>query len=243
MVDDDIVKFDAVSGVTAIGSTYNDASFEDILFMVTSAPTATTITITMAAAEAGTQLSNSGSASALCYVTVGPAQEVGGYGWGTRQLGLELLQDQRPLLYQQLLQFPPAAVTTIVIADSTAFPTSGEIRIDSEDISFTANDTSTGTLSGGARNVNGTTLAGHSSGATVTNISDYVAWGEASSADFTIEPGLWVLDNYGTKLMALVYNGSCYEWDAAASNPTENRATVVSQEHQQLLETYDSVSG
>ena len=28
--------------------------------------------------------------------------------------------------------------------------------------------------------------------------------------------------------MALVYNGSCYEWDAAASNPTENRATVVS---------------
>jgi len=28
--------------------------------------------------------------------------------------------------------------------------------------------------------------------------------------------------------MALVYNGACYEWDAAASNPTENRATVVS---------------
>jgi len=41
---------------------------------------------------------------------------------------------------------------------------------------------------------------------TVTNISDYVAWGEASSADYTIEPGLWVLDNYGTKLIALIYN-------------------------------------
>ena len=65
LVDDDIVKFDAVSGVTAIGSTYNDASFEDIKFMVTSAPTATTITITMAAAESGTQLINSCSASAL----------------------------------------------------------------------------------------------------------------------------------------------------------------------------------
>ena len=61
LVDDDIVKFDAVSGVTAIGSTYTDASFEDIKFMVTSAPTSTTITITMAAAESGTQLSNSGS--------------------------------------------------------------------------------------------------------------------------------------------------------------------------------------
>jgi hypothetical protein len=226
LVDDDIVKFDAVSGVTAIGSTYNDASFEDIKFMVTSAPTATTITITMAAAESGTQLSNSGSASALCYVTVGPAQEVGGYGWGTGTYS-GAASGAATTTLSTTLAVPPAAVTTVVIADSTAFPTSGEIRIDSEDISFTDNDTATGTLSGGARNVNGTTLAGHSSGATVTNISDYVAWGEASSADFTIEPGLWILDNYGTKLMALVYNGSCYEWDAAASNPTENRATVV----------------
>jgi len=227
LVDDDIVKFDAVSGVTAIGSTYNDASFEDIKFMVTSAPTSTTITITLAAAESGTQLSNSGSASALCYVTVGPAQELGGYGWGTGTYSGSASGAATTTL-STTLAVPPAAVTTVVIADSTAFPTSGEIRIDSEDISFTANDTSTGTLSGGARAANGTTLAGHTSGATVTNISDYVAWGEASSADFTIEPGLWILDNYGTKLMALVYNGSCYEWDAAASNPTENRATVVS---------------
>ncbi len=64
-------------------STYNDASFEGIKFMVTSAPTATTITITMATQESGTPLSNTGSATAQCYVNVGPAQEVGGYGWGT----------------------------------------------------------------------------------------------------------------------------------------------------------------
>ena len=226
LVDDDIVKFDAVSGVTAIGSTYTDASFEDIKFMVTSAPTSTTITITMAAAESGTQLSNSGSASALCYVTVGPAQEVGGYGFGTGTYSGSASGAATTTL-STTLAVPPAAVTTIVIADSTAFPTSGEIRIGTEDISFTANDTATGTLSGGARNVNGTTLAGHTAGATVTNISDYVAWGDPSSADYTIEPGLWVLDNYGTKLMALVYNGACYEWDAAAANPTENRATIL----------------
>ena len=74
---------DGVSGVTAVGSTYNDASFEDIKFMVTSAPTSTTIEVTMAATETGTPLSNSGSASGLCYYTVGPAQQLGGYGWGT----------------------------------------------------------------------------------------------------------------------------------------------------------------
>jgi len=232
LVDDDIVKFDAVSGVTAIGSTYNDASFEDILFMVTSAPTATTITITMAAAESGTQLSNSGSASALCYVTVGPAQEVGGYGWGT---GNWSGSASGPATTTLGADISDTSTTSITLADSTAFPTSGEIRVGTEDISFTANDTSTGIVSGGARGVNGTTAQSsstspstHSSGDTVTNISDYVAWGEASSADFTIEPGLWILDNYGTKLIALVYNGACYEWDAAASNPTGNRATVVS---------------
>ena len=224
LVDDDIVKFDGVSGVTAVGSTYTDASFEDILFMVTSAPTSTTITITMASAESGTQLSNSGSASALCYVTVGPAQEVGGYGWGT---GTYSGSASGPATTTLVTTLPDDATTNVVLTDSTAFPTSGEIRIGTEDISFTANNTSTGTLSGGARAQNGTTRAAHTAGATITNISDYVGWGDASSADYTIEPGLWVLDNYGTKLMALIYNGACYEWDAAASNPTANRATIV----------------
>ena len=226
LVDDDIVKFDGVSGVTAVGSTYTDASFEDILFMVTSAPTATTITITMASAESGTQLSNSGSASALCYVTVGPAQEVGGYGWGTGTYSGSASGPATTTLVTTIAA--DAAVTSVTLTSSTAFPSSGEIRIGSEDITYTANDTSTGILSGGARAANGTTLAEHTAGATITNISDYVAWGEASSADYTIEPGLWVLDNYGTKLMALIYNGACYEWDAAASNPTANRATVIS---------------
>jgi len=227
LIDDDIVLMDGVSGVTAVGSTYTDASFEDIKFMVTAAPTSTTIEVTMASSEAGTPLSNSGSASGLCYYSVGPAQQLGGYGWGTGNWS-GAASGAATTTLATTLAVPPAAVTTIVLTDSTAFPTSGEIRIGTEDISFAANDTSTGTLSGGARNVNGTTLAGHTSGATVTNISDYVGWGEASSADFTIDPGLWVLDNYGTKLIALIYNAQCFEWDAAASNPTENRATIIS---------------
>ena len=117
--------------------------------------------------------------------------------------------------------------TDVVLANSAAFPSSGEIRIGTEDISFTSNNTSTNTLSGGARGVNGTTKATHSSGASVLNISDYVAWGDPSNADFTINPGLWVLDNYGTKLIALIYNGSCFEWDASLSNATSTRATLL----------------
>ena len=226
LADDDIILMDAVSGVTAIGSTYTDASFEDIKFMVTAAPTATTIEVTMATAEALTPLSNSGSASALCYYSVGPAQQLGGYGFGTGNWSGAASGPATTTLVTTIAS--DAAVTTVVLTSSAAFPTSGEIRIGSEDISFTANDTSTGTLSGGSRSVNGTTLALHTAGATITNISDYVAWGEASSADFTINPGLWILDNYGTKLIALIYNGQCFEWDSSVANPTGTRATIIS---------------
>ena len=118
-------------------------------------------------------------------------------------------------------------VTDIPLTDTSQFPATGEIRIGTEDISYTSNNTTTNILSGGAREVNGTTKAAHSGGVTVTNISDFVAWGEASSADFTIDPGLWVLDNFGTKLIALIYNNRCFEWDSAATNATSIRATII----------------
>ena len=186
--ENDIVKFDNVSGVTAVGSTYTDASFEDIKFMVTSVPTTATFTITMDTAESGTALSLSGSAAVLCYYAVGPAQQLGGYGWGTALWGGTALGPATTTLASTIND----TVTDIPLTNSAAFPTTGEIRIGSEDISFTSNNTTTNILSGGAREVNGTTKATHSGGASVLNISDYVAWGEASSAAFTIAPGLWV---------------------------------------------------
>ena len=221
LTDDDIVMFDGVSGVTAVGSTFNDATFEDKKFMVTSVPDATTFTITMDTQEVGTPLSASGSASVLCYYTVGPTQQLGGYGWGTALWGGTAAGPATTTLVSTIND----TVTDIPLTSSAAFPTSGEIRIGTEDISFTANDTTTGILSGGAREINGTSKTSHTAGATITNISDYVAWGDASSADFTIAPGLWVLDNYGTKLIALIYNGPCFEWDATGS--TSTRATVI----------------
>ena len=221
--EDDIVMFDSVSGVTAVGSTYTDATFEDQKFMVTSVPTTSTFTITMDAQESGTPLSTSGSASILCYYTVGPAQQLGGFGWGTGLWAGTAIGAATTTLASTIND----SVTDIPLTSTAAFPSTGEIRIGSEDISFTANNTTTNILSGGAREVNGTTKAGHSAGATVTNISDFVAWGEASSSDFTIDPGMWVLDNYGTKLIALIYNGQCFEWDAAGAGATSTRATLL----------------
>ena len=223
LADNDIVMFDSVSGVTAVGSTYTDATFEDIKFMVASVPTSTTFTITMASQESGTPLSTSGSASALLYYTVGPSQQLGGFGWGTGLFGGTSLGAATTTLASTIND----TVTDIPLTNSAAFPSAGEIRIGTEDISYTANNTTTNILSGGAREVNGTTKAGHSGGATVTNISSFAGWGDPSSTDFTIDPGLWILDNYGTKLIALIYNGKCFEWDAAAANATNTRATLL----------------
>ena len=219
--EDDIVLFDSVTGLS--GSTFTNATFEDNKFMVTSVPTTTTFTITMDTAESGTPLSAAGSASVLIYYTVGPAQQLGGFGWGTGLWSGTALGAATTTLASTIND----TVTDIPLTNSAAFPSAGEIRIGSEDISFTANNTTTNILSGGAREVNGTTKAGHSAGATVTDISKFVAWGDPSSSDFTIDPGLWILDNFGTKLIALIYNGQCFEWDAAATNATGNRATII----------------
>ena len=223
--EDDIVMFDSVTGVPA-GSTYSDATFEDKKFMVTAVPTTDTFDITMDTQESGTPLTTSdgNSTSVLCYYTVGPAQQLGGYGWGTALWGGTALGPATTTLATAITDL---ITTDIVLTSSSAFPSTGEIRIGTEDISFTSNNTTTNTLSGGARGVNGTSKATHSGGATVTNILSYVAWGDPSSADFTIDPGLWVLDNYGTKLIALIYNGKCFEWYAAAAAAVNNRATVL----------------
>ena len=221
LLQNDIVMFDTVSGLS--GSTFTNATFEDEKFMVTSVPTGTTFTITMAAQETGTPVTNSGSTSVLCYYNVGPAQQLGGFGFGTGLFGGTVLGAATTTLASTIND----AVTSIPLTDSSAFPSSGTIQIGTEFISYTNNNTTTNILSGGAREVNGTTAAAHSAGVTITNITSYAGWGSASSTDFTIDPGLWILDNYGTKLIALIYNGACFEWDASPSNATSIRATVL----------------
>ena len=223
LLEDDIVLFDNVTGVTG-SSTYNNATFEDKKFMVTSVPGGTAFTITMDANESGTPLSTAGSASVLCYYSVGPAQQLGGFGWGAGLFSGTSIGPATTTLQTALTN---TTGTTIVLASTSAFPATGTIQIENEFITYTNNNTATNTLTGGARGANGTTAATHSAGVTVTNISNFSGWGDPASSDFTIDPGLWVLDNYGTKLIALIYNGKCFEWDASATNATSTRATVL----------------
>ncbi len=221
--DDDIVMFENVSGLS--GSTFTNATFEGKKFMVTSVPNNTTFTLTMATTEAGTPLSGAGSADALYYYSVGPAKQESGFGWGTGLFGGVVNGAATTTLATALTN---TTGTTVVLTSSAAFPASGTIQIGTEFITYTANNTATGTLTGGARGANGSTAATHSVGAAVTDVSNFNGWGQAaSSTQFTLNPGLWVLDNFGTKLIALIYNNECFEWDASAPNAVANRATII----------------
>ena len=222
MSEDDIVLLDTVTAPP--GSGYTDADFEGKKFMATSIPSASTITITMDSAASGTT-TNVGSARAQTYYTVGPEQEIGGFGFGTGQWAGTASGPATTTLVSTIAA--DAAVTSVTLTSSAAFPSSGTIKIGTEEITYTANDVATGIVSGGARQANGTTLAEHTAGATITNISDYVGWGQSSTEEVTLEPGMWVLDNYGTTLIALIYNSKCFSWDSTVANATNVRATVI----------------
>jgi hypothetical protein len=54
-------------------------------------------------------------------------------------------------------------------------------------------------------------------------------WGtERTTSDVILDPGIWSLDNFGEILIATIHNGKTFTWNAGASNPRNNRATLMS---------------
>jgi hypothetical protein len=219
----DILLLESVTPPT--GSGYSASDFDDKTFMITEVVDSTSVTITMGSNASAT--ATDGDLSVKWYYPVGPAEQVGVFGWGISQWSGTVTAPQTTTLNGAITS--TGATTGITLTSSLGFPTSGtsEIRIGTEDLSYTG--ISANVLSGVVREINGTTAALHSDGATITNITDYSAWNEASSTtDKVAEPGLWSLDNLGSTLLALIFNGAVFEWDSDLSNATATRATIVS---------------
>jgi hypothetical protein len=192
--------------------------------MVTAVTNSTTITITMPSNETGSGASSSGGIRVQAYYSVGPAEQAPGFGYGLGQWGGTVSGEAVTSLNGGI----NAITTTVVLSDASLFPSSGTnfVQIGSEEISYTGITGST--LTGVTRGVRNTTAASHSNGATVTNSSDYVAWGEAASGDLVIDPGLWSIDNFGDKVIALIHNAQAFEWNSNAANAAATRATIIS---------------
>jgi hypothetical protein len=213
------------TSVTTPGAGYVAADFETNTFEVVTVPTNDTFTITMATAATAT-VSAGGDATVNPYIKPGPLTQSYGYGWGTSTFGgasgvistLDgaLLDDTNGT---------GGVGSSITLASTTGFPTSGTIKVGAEFISYTG--VSVNDLTGITRDVAGTRSA-HADGASV---EFYTAWGEAStSTSVLLDPASWSLDHFGQKLIATVKNGKTFEWDPieAAANALQIRATVVS---------------
>jgi len=225
----DILLMSGFSTIT--GSNYSASDFDDKKFMVTTAPTNTTITITMASNESGSGATTSGGITIKKYYTVGPAVQAQGFGYGLGSWGGEDGSAVTTTLNGALgdnANGTGGSGSSITLASTTNFPDSGTnfILVGTEEISYTG--VSGNNLTGITRAVRGTTRAAHSDGATVTNSSEYVAWGEAASGDLVLEPGMWSLDNFGDKAICLIHDGAVFEWDSSLSNATSTRATIIS---------------
>jgi hypothetical protein len=222
LVAGDIILLDNFTTIT--NSNYTATDFNDKKFMVTAVTNSTTITITMPSNETGSGASSSGGIRVQAYYSVGPAEQAPGFGYGLGQWGGTVSGEAITSLNGGI----NAITTTVVLSDASLFPSSGTnfVQIGSEEISYTGITGST--LTGVTRGVRNTTAASHSNGATVTNSSDYVAWGEAASGDLVIDPGLWSIDNFGDNVIALIHNAQVFEWDSALSNATSTRATIIS---------------
>ena len=205
----DIILLDNFSTIT--GSNFGSSDFDDKKFMVTSVPSSTTITITMPSNEAGSGATTSGGIRVHHYYPVGPAVQATGVATTTITSGIS-----------------DSATTGIILTDASLFPSTGTsiIKINDEEISYTGISASN-ELTGVTREVRGTTAAAHNGGDTVTNTTDFVAWGEAASGDLVLEPGMWSLDNFGDKAICLIHDSAVFEWNSAASGAESTRANII----------------
>ncbi len=220
----DIILLDNFSTIT--DSNFGSSDFDNKKFMVTTVPTSTTITITMPSNESGSGATTSGGIRVQHYYTVGPAVQAKGFGWSLGTWGGEEVGAFTTTLSGAI---NASATTGITLADPSQFPDSGTnfILIGTEEISYTGINASN-ELTGVTRGVRNTTAASHGAGDTVTSTANYVAWGEAASGDLVLEPGMWSLDNFGDKAICLIHDSAVFEWNSAASNATDTRATIIS---------------
>ncbi len=221
MAPGDIILLDNFTTIT--NSNFSASDFDDKKFMIATTPTSTTLTITMPSNETGSGATTSGGIRVKKYYTVGPSAQGKGFGWGLGSWGGSVPGATTTTLNGAI----NSSTTTIVLADATQFPSSGTnfIQIGTEEISYTG--VTSNTLTGVTRGVRNTTAASHSDGVTVTDSSDFIAWGEAASGDLVLEPGMWSLDNFGDKAICLIHDNACFSWDSSASTATETRATII----------------
>ena len=221
--ENDIILLDNFSAIT--NSNFGASDFNDKKFMVTSVPSTTTLTITMPSNETGSGATTSGGIRVQHYYPVGPAVQAKGFGWSLGSWGGSVAGVATTTLSAGINS---SQTTGIILVDASLFPTTGTnfVKINDEEISYTG-ISATNELTGVTRDVRGTSPSSHNGGDTVTNTTDFVAWGEAASGDLVLEPGMWSIDNFGDKAICLIHDSAVFSWDSSLANAETTRAAII----------------
>jgi len=218
----DYLIFSAATTPGLPTTSYTSADFTTNVFEVKSVPTSGTFTLTMPSNETGTGVTTGGTLTAVPYISIGPTFQTPAFGFGTGYWGGTIPTAVTTTLNGGI----DNVVTTITVNSAVAFPASGRIDIGTELITYTSKNATQ--FLGCTRGANGSTAASHLTGATVTNATSWVDWGEESNtAGVILAPGSWSLDNYGQILVATVKNGKTFTWDPSAIARLTVRAAVV----------------
>jgi hypothetical protein len=186
-------------------------------FQIQSVLSGTSYTITSSVAANASDSNNGGSATDAAYqISVGPAINTVGTGWGVPPWGGFISGVSSSTLNGAI----NSSVTTITVVSTSTFTASGAIWINGEYITYsgkTATD-----FTGCVRGADGTAAASQSNGALVSQSTIFPGWGEGFSNGSTTEVQLrlWSQSNFGEYLLFNPRGGALYIWQpGTGANP------------------------
>jgi len=196
-------------------------------FQIQSVLSGTQYTIRTSVAANASDVGNGGANTDAAYqLSVGPAINTVGTGWGVPPWGGFIPGSVSSTLNGAI----NSSVTTITVVSTSAFTASGAIWINGEYITYsgkTATD-----FTGCVRGADGTTAASQSNGALVSQATAFPGWGEGyfTATGPEVALRLWSQANFGEILLFNPRGGALYEWapGSGAIPAYGTRGTVVS---------------
>ena len=131
------------------------------------------------------------------------------------------------------VSLPGGGVTGFTVADFESYTFEIlTIATNSFTVRMKSNESGTGMTAAGSASINpyeeiGPTIQTYGYGWGTGNWSR-LAWGSGTtSSTIILDPGSWSLDNFGEQLIATIKDGKTFTWNPGASNPLDQRATIM----------------
>ena len=131
------------------------------------------------------------------------------------------------------VSLPGGGVTGFTVADFESYTFEIlTIATNSFTVRMKSNESGTGMTAAGSASINpyeeiGPTIQTYGYGWGTGNWSR-LTWGSGTtSSTIILDPGSWSLDNFGEQLIATIKDGKTFTWNPGASNPLDQRASIM----------------